>query len=322
MYSQEEMIRVSKMYYEMQYTQKEISEKLPYSRATISRILDTAYKQGIVEVKVNYPIDFVQSMEEKIKEKYALKKVFVLPVYVDDELLILNDVGRAAASYLHEICCDNTILGISWGTTLAHVIPHLIPKKVNDMKIVQLNGGIAKNSISTGAAQILEKFSETFSTGYYMLPVPTIVDSEMIAQVITSDSSIEETINIGKKSNIAIFGIGSVHFNNILYKGGFFKEGAYEELISKRAVGDICSRYFKEDGTLADVELNKRTIGLQLEDLQQKEYSIAVASGKSKAESVIGALNGGYVNVLFIDEVLAAEILNENNTRGQYSESG
>lgn len=320
MYSQEEMIRVAKLYYEMNLTQKDISERLPYSRATISRILDTAYKQGIIQVKVNYPISSLQQLEDQIKDKFSLEKVFVSPVYVEDDALILDDVGRAVAHYLYEICQDNCTLGVSWGTTLAYVLPHLVPKKVNNMKIVQLNGGIAKNSYSTGAAQLLEKFSEAFSTGYNLLPVPTIVDSELIAKVMTSDSSIKETLDLSRESNIAIFAIGTVSYKNILYKGGFFKGNAYEELMSKKAVGDICSRCFKEDGTLADEELNNRTIGLELEELRKKEYSIAVASGKSKAKSVIGALNGGYVSALFIDELLAGEIVQLTNG-GHKSES-
>lgn len=309
MYSREEMIMVAKMYYEMNLTQKQISERLPYSRPTISRIIDAAFKEGIVDVKVKYTLSSVQKLENEIREKYSLKKVFVAPAYVNDDSLILNDVGKAVAEYLYEICTDNTILGISWGTTLSHVIPYLKTKAVNNMKIVQLNGGVAKNSYSTGSAHLLEKFSEAFSSEYHIMPVPTIVDSEMIASVMATDSSIKETLALGKASNIAIFSIGTISRDNILYKGGYFKEGAYGELISKQAVGDICSRYFKEDGILADEELNKRTIGLQLDDLPNKEYSIAVASGKSKAKSVMGALNGGYLNALFIDELLAKEIV-------------
>ncbi|WP_318507067.1 sugar-binding transcriptional regulator [Bacillus sp. T3] len=309
MYSRDEMIMVVKMYYEMKLTQKEISERLPYSRPTISRIIDAAIKEGIVDVKINYTLSSVQKLENKIKEKYSLEKVFVAPVYVHDDSLILNDVGKAAAEYLFEICTDNTILGISWGNTLTHVIPYLKAKPLNNMKIVQLNGGIARNSFSTGSAHLLEKFSEAFSSEYQLLPVPTIVDTELIATVMATDSSIKETLELGKVSNIAVFGIGNVSRDNVLYKGGFFKKNAYGDLISKKAVGDICSRYYKEDGTLADEELNKRTIGLQLEDLREKEYSIAIASGVVKAKSVIGALNGGYMNALFIDELLAAEIV-------------
>jgi deoxyribonucleoside regulator len=302
------MIKVAKMYYEMNMTQKQISEKLRYSRPTISRIVDAAIKEGIIEVKVNYSLSSVQELEKKIKEKFSLKKIFVTPVYVEDDTLIKNDIGRTVANYLYDICNDGTILGVSWGTTLSNVIPFLKEKKVSNMKIVQLNGGIAKNSFSTNSAVLLEKFSKAFSSDYYLLPVPTIVDSDQITKAICTDSSIQETLSLGKQSNVAIFGIGNVSYESVLYKGGYFKGLAYEDLIEKEAVGDICSRYFTIDGKIADSELNSRTIGLQLDELRKKDHSIAIASGKNKVKSVLGALKGNFLNVLFIDEILAAEI--------------
>lgn len=309
MYTEQEMIVVAKMYYEMNLTQKEIAEKLRYSRPTISRIVDAALKSGIVDVKINYTIDSVQELENKIKDKYKLKKVFVSPIYVHDSSLIHNDVGKAAADFLYEICENDSILGVSWGTTLSHVVPYLKTKPLPQMKIVQLNGGVAKSSFSTGSAALLERFSKAFDSEQYLLPVPSIVDSSVIADAIMTDSSIKRVIEYGKKSTIAIFGIGNVSFESVLYKGGYFKEGAYEELIAKKAVGDICSRYFSIDGQITDAGLNDRTIGLELENLQEKDFSIALAVGKEKAKSVKGALNGGYINTLFIDEELAKEIL-------------
>lgn len=309
MYSNQEMIIVARMYYEMNLTQKEIAEKLRYSRPTISRIVDAAFKTGIIDVKINYPLNSVVELEESIKEKYKLKNAFVVPVYLKDSVMIQNDVGKAAANYLYEICNDGSTLGVSWGTTLNHVVPHLKHKALPNMKIVQLNGGAAKSTFSTGSVALLEKFSKAFSSDQYLLQVPSIVDSSLIANAIMMDSSIEHALNLGKQSNIAVFGIGSISHNSVLYKGGYFKEGAYEELIDKKAVGDICSRYFSVEGRIVDEELNSRTIGLGLEELRKKEFSIAIASGKEKAESVKGALNGRYANTIIIDEELAREII-------------
>jgi len=308
MYSEVEMITVAKLYYEMNLTQVQIAEKLNYSRATISRIIDAAFKKGIIKVEINYTLSSVQKLESKIKEKYNLKKVFVLPVYLQERKLVLNDVGKAVAAYLDEICENDSILGISWGTTLSHVVPYLKKKLLPNMKIVQLNGGVAKSTYSTGSGALLEKLSEAFLAEHYHLPVPSIVDTSIIAEAIMTDSSIKQALKLGEKSNIALFGIGNVSYDSVLYKGGYFKGDTYEDLIEQNAVGDICSRFFSITGELVDQDLNERTIGLELEELRTKEYSIALAAGKEKANSVIGALNGGYVNTLFIDEELAKEI--------------
>lgn len=308
MYPDEKLIKVSKMYYELGLTQKEISQRLNYSRPTISRMLDAAMKRGIVKVSVQYPINSLIELAEEIKRKFNLKKVFVAPSYIDDYELIKNDVGKALANFLSDIVQTNDILGVSWGTTLSSV-PQFLPQTKKDIEIVQLNGGISKNSISTGSIDLLERFAKAFSADFHLLSVPTIVDNEEIAQAILEDSSINDVIELGRKCNIALFGIGKTSYDNILYEGGYFSKDYYERLMERGAVGDICSRYFNIRGEIVEEELNQRTIGLQLKDLHEKDYSIAMAIGEDKTKAVYGALKGNYVNTLFIDETIARSLM-------------
>lgn len=309
MYSIEELIKVAKMYYEMGYTQKVIADKMNYSRPTISRMLDAAIDKGVVKVTVQYPINSMEDLAENIKSKFGLKKVFIAPRYIDNDELVKKDVGKALAKYLREICRENDVLGISWGTTLNVVPEFLFGNKVKGIKVVQLNGGISKNSLSTGSIALLEKFAEAFSAEFHLLSVPTIVDSAEIADAISKDSNTQKTLEMGKQCNIALFGIGKTSYDNILYKGGYFMKNEYFDLIEKGAVGDICSRYFNSEGNLVDKELNARTIGLQLDELQHKEHAIAMAVGKEKTQPVYGAIKGGYLNTLYIDESIANALL-------------
>lgn len=308
-YSTEELIKVAKLYYEVGDTQKTIAEKLNYSRPTISRMLDAAIDRGIVKVTVQYPINSMKNLEEKVKSKYNLRKVFIAPGYVDNVNLVMQDVGKALGTYLTEICGDNDVLGISWGTTL-NTIPEFIPANdKKNIKIVQLNGGISKNSFSTGSIALLEKFAEAFSAEFHLLSVPTIVDSQEIAEAILTDTNTKEITEMGRLCNIALFGIGKTSYDNILYQGGYFLKDEYDKLIEDGAVGDICSRYFDLEGEIVHSNLNERTIGLQLEELQNKKHSIAMAVGKDKTKAVYGAIKGNYLNTLFIDESIARALL-------------
>lgn len=309
LYSKQEMIKVAKLYYELGLTQKQIAEQLSYSRPTISRILEAAMKSGIVEVNIRYSLDSVDYLSKQLQQRFDLKKAFVAPVFVNKADLIMADVGKALANYLYDICQENDILGVSWGKTLTCVADHLQPKKVPSMQIVQLNGGVAQNSFATGSMTILEHFSKNFDADAHLLYAPTIVDSEEIAHVLMTDSNLQRVIALGKKANIAVFGIGRPSYDSVLYQAGYFKEDSYQTLLKKGAVGDICSRYYKIDGSLVDQNLNKRTIGLQLDELQQKEHAIAIAVGTEKAQAVLGALRGKFLSTLFVDEYLAKEII-------------
>jgi deoxyribonucleoside regulator len=77
-------------------------------------------------------------------------------------------------------------------------------------------------------------------------------------------------------------------------------------------VGDICSRYFTEQGAVCDPDLDGRTIGLPLADLANREHAIAVVCGLAKAAGTLGALRGKFMNGLIIDEATAWAVLRRN----------
>ena len=320
LYETTNLVKVSKLYYEMNLTQKEISELLNFSRPTVSRMLDRAIKDGIVKITVEYPLNSIENLENELLKRFPIKKISVSPIYVEDKELIKKDVGMNLANYLLTIIKEGDLVGISWGTTLGYVATQLSRKSFSNVEFIQLNGGIAMNSTSTGSSVLVEGFSKAFSSPFNLLPVPTIVDSKSIADLFKEDRTVRQTLDLCKKCNIALFGIGMTSKENILYKAGYFNENEYENLQSEGAVGDICSRYYDLNGELVSQELDDRTIGLELKELKEKEYSIAIAMGREKTKAVYGALKKGYISHLFIDEELAKnlmlfeeEIINESS---------
>ncbi|MEG0678623.1 MAG: sugar-binding domain-containing protein, partial [Carnobacterium sp.] len=69
---------------------------------------------------------------------------------------------------------------------------------------------------------------------------------------------------------------------------------------------------FDSKGEVSDSTINKRTIGIDLEELKHKKKSILVAGGHRKAIAIDGALKGKYANILIIDNFAAKELLEIN----------
>ena len=90
-----------------------------------------------------------------------------------------------------------------------------------------------------------------------------------------------------------------------------------KQVYSKQSVGDICSRFFDGDGNISSEEINKRTIGIELEELKLKKRSILVAGGNRKIKAIDGALRGGYANVLISDQHTAKELLHYEKVRNK-----
>ena len=82
-----------------------------------------------------------------------------------------------------------------------------------------------------------------------------------------------------------------------------------ESLQKNDAVADICSRIITRDGRICSETLDSRTIGIELDELRKKEYSIAVAGGKEKLPAVQAGLRSGVFNILITDEYIALNLL-------------
>jgi len=304
-----QLIRVTKKRYLLQMNQEEIAKSENLSKATVSRLLKKAETLGYVTFRLNIPSLSAMDLEAEIKEKFALKHVFVASAQINDERVIAHDVVDAAASYLNTIITSGAIIGVSWGNTLSLLSRNLKKSNATDVTVVQLNGGISKNVTPTGAESIARNFAENYSGTSYILPVPSFVDNKRIVEALKEDSKIREVFSLIHQSEIAIFSIGSLNPNSILITSGYFSQEEYMGLKKKNYVGDICSRYFKKDGSYSDKALYDRVIGISLEEIKEKKHSIGIVIGQQRTDALLGALNGGYINTLFTDELVAREIL-------------
>lgn len=139
-----QIIRVAKKYYELHMGQLEIAQEEGVSKSTISRMLQKAIDLGYVKVTIDAPVESVKEMEDQLKQTFHLKEVFVSPNLVDDEEINLRDTCRALAGNLDKYIIDNTVVAVSWGNTLNCLAGQIQPLKAKDIKVVQLNGGVAE----------------------------------------------------------------------------------------------------------------------------------------------------------------------------------
>ncbi len=303
-------IEAAKLYYLLDYNQNEISKVLGVSRPTVSRLLQLAKDEGIVQITIKDPVENIENLAAALEKKFGLKKAVVVSIPQYEGTVIKTFLGEKAAGYLYEIVKDGDIIGVTWGTTIYHVAVELRQKALNNVKVVQLKGGVSHSETNTYASEILYLFGKAFNTAPHYLPLPAIVDHPVVKQAMEADRHIKRILELGRKTNIALFTIGPVKEESLLFQLGYFSEDDLNSLYGK-AVGDICSRFFDIEGNVVNESLNERTLGINLEDLKKKEYSILVAGGQNKVEGIFGALNGGFANVLITDQFTAQFLLDK-----------
>jgi deoxyribonucleoside regulator len=307
-------LEAAKLYYQLDYSQSQIAEMLGVSRPTVSRLLQQAKAEGIVSIEIKDPSEDVESLMSSLREKFGLRHAVVAytPTYDDD--LVKKYIGQAAADYLADILKDGDTIGASWGSTMYQVALHLRTRTLKNCFVVQLNGGVSDADIRISPSEIVHRFAQAFHVTPYFMYLPAIVDHTLVKQAMLSDRHIRRVMDMGVSANVAVFTAGAPTPDSVLLGSNYFREDELET-IRTRGAGDICSRYFDENGEICLPELNDRTVGIELSDLRSKEHAILVAGGASKVDAIFGALRGRYANTLITDQITARELLHKLERR-------
>ncbi|GAA0386530.1 sugar-binding transcriptional regulator [Paenibacillus motobuensis] len=301
-------IEAARLYYLSDYSQIDIAAKLGVSRPTVSRLLQYAKEQGYVRIDISDPLEDLNELGSRLKQKYDLETALVCYSPVNEYKEIQKYISKAAADYLHETVQDTDIIGVSWGRTMHVVALQLQQKQVRGVEVVQLKGGISHSHVNTYAAETMNLFAAAYHTIARYLPLPVIFDSVALKEMVEKDRHIHRIIELGKQANIAVFTVGTVNDDALLFQLGYFSEEE-KQLLQTKGIGDICSRFFDSEGNLCSEEINNRTVGIDLSDLQNKEKSILVAGGQRKIDAIRGALIGKYANILVTDQFTAQALL-------------
>ncbi len=302
------MIETARLYYEHNFSQQQIANKLGISRPGISRLLQKARETGIVKIDIIDPGAKGTELEAKLKKKYNLKDVIIVPNENEDNNTIKQRLGKSAVAYLNRLIKDNMIIGVSWGTTMLQVAKHIQARPTLGVTIVQLNGGVTRAEYDTHASEVAQKMGEKYRAVPFLLPLPAIVDNINVKNAILSDKNIAHTLNLGKQAEVIVFTIGKFDYESVLVKANYFDQNEVDILIKNGAVADVCSRIIDNKGNISSEDLNNRTIGIELKDIKEKPFSIAVAGGKDKLKAIKAALKGKFFNVLITDELVASQL--------------
>jgi DNA-binding transcriptional regulator LsrR (DeoR family) len=127
--------------------------------------------------------------------------------------------------------------------------------------------------------------------------------------VLARDSAVREASELFERLDLALVGIGSMEPSRLLASSGnVFSIEERPELSRLGAVGDICFRFFNEQGEFIKSPLMQRVIGIEPASLKRVNRVVGVAGGRRKVRAILAALRGGWINVLITD-LRAAESL-------------
>ena len=305
-------VAISRLYYLEGATQAQIAQKLHLSRPTISRALQYARNNNIVNIQVNDPLSDVDALQDQLRRKYQLDDVVVADVgAAGDPQEDLDLLGQAAANYLPTIIQDNDTVGISWGRTLAAVARHLQPSACKNVQVVYLKGTVANSTHNNFVVEVTKHFNACYHTQAEILPLPVIFDQPAIKEMVTKDRFIHGILTAARQAQVALFTVGTTAPDATLFELGYLSEAEIKRL-QRQSVGDIISQFVDQDGKVVDPALTARTMALPLDQLKEKQQAVLIAGGMAKLPAIRAALAGRYANVLVTDTNVALHLIDED----------
>lgn len=298
------LIEVARAYYLEDQTQADIARSLGISRSQVSRYLTSARELGIVDIRIVAPEEASNTLGVLVKRRYPhLQEVIIAPTFSTDPAAIRAMIGRTAAKFLMEIVQPGQRLALGCGRTLREMVTALQKRNVPDVVVVQAMGNIGHEAHQIDYNEIARQAAEGVGGQVFYLSAPAILGAGSVSarEFVRVNPTLKHSLSLAKKADIYVVGLGSLESDQLYARVGLILD-AELDMLKGRAVGDICGRFFDQEGNQQPALFDERIVGIELSDLRNAPYSIGVAGGQDKAAPLLGAIRGGYVNVVISDE--------------------
>lgn len=307
------LVRAAWLYYAADRNQEQIAAQLGLSRFKVTRLLAQARERGIVKILIDQESIETLALAEQLAGSYHLSECIVTPPLgvggPDDDDAARTAVGIAGATFLRRRLqsSDCIMVGLGWGRTIAALVRAFPSMTRPNARFVSLMGSLSRTARSN-PFEVVHTLAQACGGEAYLLPAPFIVDSAADFDVLMSQTIIRESLAMGAASDFCLASFGSCSRDSLASQYGLLSDQEIDELIGVGAVGDLLGKFFDAYGLLVSSTLNRRTPGISLETMRDREF-VLLAAGLGKRDALRAVLNSGIVNRLIVDGDLALAAL-------------
>lgn len=299
---------VANLYYNSELTQNQIAERLYTSRSKVSRMLKEARELGIVEIYIREPWERNLEYEQNLREAFLLKNIRVVTIKDSDKDNGPQKIAEAASYYLDSMVKQGMVVGISWGNTLYRIVKYISTnnRKNIPITVVPIMGAANIKSPEKDAMDLAKDLASAYGGKYQYIYAPLFVNNKSLRDNLVQEDNIKSVLELSAKADVILTSVGSIGYKSW---SNYLSKKTLEILETKGAVGHIGGHFYDIQGSELETSLAGRMIGISLEDIQKCREVVCAAYGDSKAEAILGALRGNFLNTLIIDEKCARKVL-------------
>ena len=323
--SEELLLRVAWYYYKDELTQDEIARRLSVSRASVGRLLDRARKVGLVSINLNTEYLDAFELSGELRRTFSLAEALVVPDHEKepaDHHTLNARIGLGGAQFMSTHLRPGSSLGVGWGETVSRVIASTSFGAVGPVHMVTLTGGVEGylQTILSSKGEVTSESSEL--TSATVIPSPIMASTPSLAAALRAEPTIQQVLKQACGVEHALVGVGTPAADATIVHLGYLNPADVRGLRELGVVGDILGQFFDADGTVVELPIHDRRIGIDLSDLRDIPKVVGVAGGLHKAEAILGALHGGFLDVLVTNELVAIRLLELERRRPGHATRG
>ncbi|MGP3911149.1 sugar-binding transcriptional regulator [Nonomuraea sp. 10N515B] len=289
------MYAAAQQYYMEDATQGDIAQRLGVSRATVSRLLTEARKQGIVEIKVHRPAALAEGpLADEVAQALGLERVFLVPKVSGPALgpWLAPGVARALAAV--GLASGDVVL-VSSGSTVYECAREGLGR-FPGVTIAPAVGGQEEPQPWFQTNETTRILAERVGGVPAYLYAPALPGPELFYS-LQHEPSVRRVMDLWAHAKCAIVGVGSPPLMRQMVPSLMPRDA--DSL--REAVGDVCMRVYDRNGAPITYPGGERLVATKLEELRRIPAVIAVAVGAEKVLSIVAGARGGYFKQLVTD---------------------
>src|SRR6266700_2658861 len=310
--SEELMLRASWYYYKDELTQDEIARRLSMSRASVGRLLDRARRVRLVSINLNTEYLDAFELSGELRKTFGLAEALVVPDHEKepfDHHALNARIGLGGAQFMSTHLRPGGSLGVGWGETVSRVIAATSFGAVGPVHMVTLTGGVEGylQTILSSKGEVATEASDL--TSATVIPSPIMASTSSLAAALREEPTIQQVLKQACGVEHALVGVGTPTADATIVHMGYLNPADVRGLRERGVVGDILGQFFDADGNVVELPIHDRRIGIGLSDLVHIRKVVGVDGGLHKAEAILGAPHGGFLDVLVTNELAAIRLL-------------
>ncbi|PID14130.1 hypothetical protein CSV63_14605 [Sporosarcina sp. P34] len=267
-------------------------------------------KEGVSTTEKGIEVLFAlhDTMEEKsgrrqlaneLAERLGILKVHVVEGDSDDSPLTKKLLGMQAAKQFRSRIKGDEIVAVTGGSSVAAIPSFMQQDELPDVQFIAARGGVGEE-IGLQANMIAASFAEACHATYKAFYYPDTLSEEAHA-VFQHEPAAKEMLELYSRTDCVIHGVGNATKMAVLRNS---PEEEQQILRDRQAKGEAFGFYFNQQGEIVH---RIRTVGIQMEQLQDVPLVLTVAGGASKAEALLSYLASAPSQTILVTDEGAAQ---------------